>query len=383
MPSIDKIRASNGSGNASVATVQSSRSPGSSTIAVDTVDGINTTFMGSMGTPHTFIDPITSETITVISEATAVDFSGHVDGSNLEIDDIAPGYTDLGSEVGDIIVIRPTTQWSDEVADILGVSLNDDGSPKTTSLNPTGMVVPYAGSAAPTGWLLCDGASKLRTDYADLFTVIGTTYGNADGSHFNLPDLRGRAPIGAGTGTRIATFASRASNVVTVTGIDDTSNNGFQTGQAVTYHTTSGVMTGLTNDTVYYWIRTGNLTGSLASSLANALAGTAISLSSDGSGTQTFTKTLSARTVGDRGGEESHANTISEMAVHTHIQDAHTHTYSIVNAGGGGAAVGVPQAPGAGNVSTLATTATNQNTGGSTAHNNMQPFLALNYIIKT
>ncbi len=65
---------------------------------------------------------------------------------------------------------------------------------------PTGALVAYAGAAAPSGWLLCNGASVLRADYADLFAAIGTTYGAADGTHFNVPDLRGRAAIGAGTG---------------------------------------------------------------------------------------------------------------------------------------------------------------------------------------
>lgn len=134
MASIDQIRASDGSGNANVATVQSSRSPLASTIIVDTVVGINATFMGSMGTPHTFVDPITSEEIIVISEETCVDFSGHVDGSNLEIDDIAPGYTDLGSEVGDIVIIRPTSQWGDNLADVLDVSHEDTGDLKEDAI---------------------------------------------------------------------------------------------------------------------------------------------------------------------------------------------------------------------------------------------------------
>lgn len=135
MASIEQLKASDGSGNANVATVQSSRSSGASTIIVDTVTGINVTgFSGSMGTPHTFTDPITSETITVISEATAVDFTGHVDGSNLEIDDIAPGYVDNGSEVGDIIIIRPTTQWSDNLAETLEVAHNDDGTLKNDAV---------------------------------------------------------------------------------------------------------------------------------------------------------------------------------------------------------------------------------------------------------
>lgn len=49
------------------------------------------------------------------------------------------------------------------------------------------------------GWLICDGRSLVRASYADLFTVVGTTYGAADGTHFNLPDLRGRTLVGLGT----------------------------------------------------------------------------------------------------------------------------------------------------------------------------------------
>lgn len=135
MASIDQVRASDGSGNAIVATVESSRAALASTINVDTVAGIPDSFMGSMGTAHTFTDPVTSEDITVISEATAVDFSGHVDGSNLEIDDIAPGYVDGGSEIGDIVIIRPTTQWADNVADVLDVAHDNDGSLKDDSVD--------------------------------------------------------------------------------------------------------------------------------------------------------------------------------------------------------------------------------------------------------
>jgi microcystin-dependent protein len=64
---------------------------------------------------------------------------------------------------------------------------------------PTGTVFPFAGSSAPSGWLLCAGQSTgiLRTTYKRLFAVIGTTYGAGDGSTtFNLPDLRGRSAFG-------------------------------------------------------------------------------------------------------------------------------------------------------------------------------------------
>lgn len=71
----------------------------------------------------------------------------------------------------------------------------------TRTTTPTGAITPFAGSTIPAGWLLCDGSSVSRTQYPDLFTAIGTTWGSASGSTFNVPDLRGRTLIGAGTGT--------------------------------------------------------------------------------------------------------------------------------------------------------------------------------------
>jgi microcystin-dependent protein len=58
---------------------------------------------------------------------------------------------------------------------------------------PTGCVLPFAGTTAPEGWLLCDGSVVSRTAYAGLFSAIGTAHGNGDGSTtFHIPDLRGR-----------------------------------------------------------------------------------------------------------------------------------------------------------------------------------------------
>lgn len=62
---------------------------------------------------------------------------------------------------------------------------------------PTGTVLPYAGSTAPTGFSLCDGGTLSRTTEARLFAVIGSTYGAGDGSTtFNKPNLKGRVPVG-------------------------------------------------------------------------------------------------------------------------------------------------------------------------------------------
>lgn len=72
-------------------------------------------------------------------------------------------------------------------------------------LGMAGMIQMFAGTAAPAGWLMCNGAAVSRTDYATLFAAIGTTWGAGNGSTtFNLPDLRGRAPIGAGTGSGLS-----------------------------------------------------------------------------------------------------------------------------------------------------------------------------------
>ena len=68
---------------------------------------------------------------------------------------------------------------------------------------PVGSMQAFAGSSAPTGWLLCDGTAVSRTTYSNLFSVISTTYGVGDGSTtFGLPDMRGRVPMGAGTGNQ-------------------------------------------------------------------------------------------------------------------------------------------------------------------------------------
>jgi len=63
--------------------------------------------------------------------------------------------------------------------------------------SPVGSSMDYWGNIAPVGWLLCFGQAISRTVYADLFAVLGTTYGAGDGvTTFNVPDCRGRAVVG-------------------------------------------------------------------------------------------------------------------------------------------------------------------------------------------
>ena len=149
-------------------------------------------------------------------------------------------------------------------------------------LMPTGSIMSFAGSSAPTGYLLCDGAAISRSTYSALFALVSTTYGAGDGSTtFNIPDLRGRVIAGHG--------------------------------------------------------------GTLLSGSADAIAAT--------NAHSTKTHTLTA-------GEMQHTNSTPTL----------TH-----NVAGGTGGVTAPSAATTGNIS--ATT--------STAHNNVQPTIILNYIIKT
>lgn len=80
---------------------------------------------------------------------------------------------------------------------------------------PTGALIPYAGVTAPTQtssadprpWLLCDGNSYSTTTYAALFAIIQYTFGGS-GSSFKVPDLRGRVPMGQGTGAGLGISGS-------------------------------------------------------------------------------------------------------------------------------------------------------------------------------
>ena len=65
-------------------------------------------------------------------------------------------------------------------------------------INPVGAMMLFGGTAAPTGYVFCDGTSYLRAGtMAALFAVIGTRYGTVDGTHFNVPNLLQRFPMGA------------------------------------------------------------------------------------------------------------------------------------------------------------------------------------------
>lgn len=302
-------------------------------------------------------DPTSSKTLGVVSESIAsggsgyvctygvlqgIDTSGYSEGAILYLGETAGTLTDtepatplhmvfvavvIKADVGGELWIRPQNGY--EISELHDVSISSPESGDVVTYDgtswvnqqpmPSGSITQFAGSSAPSGWLTCDGTAVSRTTYAALFSVIGTTYGAGDGS---------------------TTFALP------------------------------------------------NLQGK-------------VPVGYDSSQTE-------FDSLGETGGAKTHTLTTSEMPSHTHTQDAHGHTGTALTAGehthttnaayntsGMGPAgayafyhyVRTENSSSAGSHShTLSinnTTATNQNTGGGQAHNNLQPYIVLNYIIKT
>jgi microcystin-dependent protein len=158
--------------------------------------------------------------------------------------------------------------------------------PVTGTIKP-GMMMIWPTDTAPIGWLLSYGQAISRSVYASLFAVIGTTFGIGDGATtFNLPDFRGRVPLGQ----------------------DD-------------------------------------MGGASANRVTSA----------------------QADTIGGSAGAENHTLIIGELPAHNHMEDGVSGTAS----------------SGSGVSSCASKNAWTNNTGSDLPHNNMQPYLTLNYIIKT
>lgn len=59
---------------------------------------------------------------------------------------------------------------------------------------------------APSGWAFCDGANLPVSQNAALYSLIGNMFGGTPSQNFNLPDLRGRTPLGTGSGGSVGTY---------------------------------------------------------------------------------------------------------------------------------------------------------------------------------
>lgn len=122
-----------------------------------------------------------------------------------------------GSAVGDTNLYRSAADTL-RTDDTFVATRIDVGS-NTYAFIPVGAVIPFAGSTAPNGFLLCFGQAISRTTYVALWTLLSTTYGSGDGVNtFNVPDLRGR--VVAGLDNMGGTGASRLTGT-TITGGGD------------------------------------------------------------------------------------------------------------------------------------------------------------------
>ena len=201
-------------------------------------------------------------------------------------------------------------------------------SPSSFSL-PAGLVFPYAGATAPTGYLLCygqtlgnasSGATEANDNYQALFDVIKTAYGNSgsevfgDGDTVTLPDLRGRVAAGK----------------------DD-------------------------------------MGGSAASRITSSQS------NSD--------DPITGATLGDTGGDEVQALQITHLPSHSHGAGTYQSSFTRLNSSSGSGFQGILRADGTGGSNQVTQTntvsGTSGSTGSGTAVNNMQPTIILNYIIST
>lgn len=117
---------------------------------------------------------------------------------------------------------------------------------------PTGGLLMWPTSSAPSGWLVCNGQAVSRSTYSALYAVVGTTFGAGDGSTtFNLPDYRDRMPIGAGTtyaanstgGSKDATLVSHSHTTDGAGAFSGTVSGGNGTGDFGSFKSSTGVIT--------------------------------------------------------------------------------------------------------------------------------------------
>lgn len=109
--------------------------------------------------------------------------------------------TAMTATSSELNILDGATVSTTELNYVTGVTSNIQSQFNNILTVPVGTVTMFAGIEAPSGYLFCNGASISRTAYPALFDAIGISYGSVDSSTFNLPDMRGRAPIGVGTGT--------------------------------------------------------------------------------------------------------------------------------------------------------------------------------------
>lgn len=134
---------------------------------------------------------------------------------------VSSGYPTNGDPSKGIAPTLPGAAWFHWVSQTLGCAIQGNGltidQTKTDQLLsamknlgkaivPIGTVVFYLGTTIPDGYLLCNGASLSRTEYPELFAVLGTKCGSVDSAHFTLPDTHHRFLEGTTTLSEVGSY---------------------------------------------------------------------------------------------------------------------------------------------------------------------------------
>ena len=134
---------------------------------------------------------------------------------------VSTGYPTNGDPSKGVAPTLPGAAWFHWVSQTLGCAIQGNGltidQTKTDQLLsamknlgkaivPIGTVVFYLGTTIPDGYLLCNGASLSRTEYPELFEVLGTKCGSVDSAHFTLPDTHHRFLEGTTTLSEVGSY---------------------------------------------------------------------------------------------------------------------------------------------------------------------------------